>query len=102
METQARDHDAADIGTGRTGIEAVLAAARMGMDTVCMTVSLDAAGGMPCKMAIDGTARTAWCGNWTSWVRGCALRKKRMGKRAGRRICPGGSIEIKGEYTIWR
>ncbi|HCI22222.1 MAG TPA: hypothetical protein DE176_06760, partial [Clostridiales bacterium] len=40
--------DIAVIGAGHAGIEAALAAARMGMETICLTVSLDAVGNMPC------------------------------------------------------
>lgn len=57
LETQARDHDVADIGIGQTGIETALAAARMGMDTVCVTVSLDAVGDMLCSPAMGGTGK---------------------------------------------
>lgn len=35
------------IGAGHAGIEAALAAARLGLDTVCFTISLDAVGNMP-------------------------------------------------------
>ena len=37
------------IGAGHAGIEAALAAARMGVDTVLFTISLDAVGNMPCN-----------------------------------------------------
>ena len=49
--------DIAVIGAGHAGIEAALAAARLGMDTVCFTVSLDAVGNMPCNPAIGGTGK---------------------------------------------
>ena len=45
------------IGAGHAGIEAALAAARLGLDTVCFTVSLDAVGNMPCNPAIGGTGK---------------------------------------------
>ena len=45
------------IGAGHAGIEAALAAARLGADTVCFTVSLDAVGNMPCNPAIGGTGK---------------------------------------------
>ena len=50
-------YDVAVIGAGHAGIEAALAAARMGMETICLTVSLDAVGNMPCNPAIGGTGK---------------------------------------------
>ena len=49
--------DIAVIGAGHAGIEAALAAARLGLDTVCFTISLDAVGNMPCNPAIGGTGK---------------------------------------------
>ena len=49
--------DIAVIGAGHAGIEAALAAARLGLDTVCFTVNLDSVGNMPCNPAIGGTAK---------------------------------------------
>ena len=40
--------DIAVIGAGHAGIEAALAAARLGLDTVCFSVNLDSIGNMPC------------------------------------------------------
>ncbi|MBR7096068.1 MAG: tRNA uridine-5-carboxymethylaminomethyl(34) synthesis enzyme MnmG [Clostridia bacterium] len=45
------------IGAGHAGIEAALAAARMGRDTILFTLSLDAVGNMPCNPSIGGTAK---------------------------------------------
>ena len=45
------------IGAGHAGIEAALAAARMGIDTLLFTLSLDAVGNMPCNPSIGGTAK---------------------------------------------
>lgn len=49
--------DIAVIGAGHAGIEAALAAARLGMDTVCFSVNLDSVGNMPCNPAIGGTGK---------------------------------------------
>ena len=49
--------DIAVVGAGHAGIEAALAAARMGMDTICFTVNLDSVGNMPCNPAIGGTGK---------------------------------------------
>ncbi len=49
--------EVAVIGAGHAGIEAALAAARLGMDTVCFTVNLDSVGNMPCNPAIGGTGK---------------------------------------------
>ena len=45
------------IGAGHAGIEAALAAARMGVDTVLFTTNLDAIGNMPCNPSIGGSAK---------------------------------------------
>ena len=45
------------IGAGHAGIEAALAAARMGVDTVLFTTNLDAVGNMPCNPSIGGSAK---------------------------------------------
>ncbi len=49
--------DVAVVGAGHAGIEAALASARLGMDTVCFTVNLDSVGNMPCNPAIGGTGK---------------------------------------------
>ena len=45
------------IGAGHAGIEAALASARIGVDTVLFTTSLDAVGNMPCNPSIGGSAK---------------------------------------------
>ena len=49
--------DIAVIGAGHAGIEAALAAARLGMHTILFTINLDAVGNMPCNPAIGGTGK---------------------------------------------
>ena len=49
--------DVAVIGAGHAGIEAALAAARLGMETIIFTINLDAVGNMPCNPAIGGTGK---------------------------------------------
>ena len=53
----AHDCDVAVIGAGHAGIEAALAAARLGCSTVMFTISLDWIGNMPCNPSIGGTAK---------------------------------------------
>ncbi len=45
------------VGAGHAGIEAALACARLGLDTVLFTMSLDAVGNMPCNPSIGGTGK---------------------------------------------
>ena len=49
--------DIAVIGAGHAGIEAALAAARLGMNTILFTINLDTVGNMPCNPAIGGTGK---------------------------------------------
>ena len=49
--------DVAVIGAGHAGIEAALAAARLGLQTILFTINLDAVGNMPCNPAIGGTGK---------------------------------------------
>ncbi|MCD7859393.1 MAG: tRNA uridine-5-carboxymethylaminomethyl(34) synthesis enzyme MnmG [Firmicutes bacterium] len=49
--------DVAVVGAGHAGIEAGLAAARLGLKTIVFTINLDAVGNMPCNPAIGGTGK---------------------------------------------
>ena len=49
--------DVAVIGAGHAGIEAALAAARLGMHTILFTINLDTVGNMPCNPAVGGTGK---------------------------------------------
>lgn len=51
------DYDVAVIGAGHAGIEAGLAAARLGCKTAVFTINLDSVGNMPCNPSIGGTAK---------------------------------------------
>ncbi len=53
----AGECDVAVIGAGHAGIEAALAAARLGEKTILFTINLDAVGNMPCNPAIGGTGK---------------------------------------------
>ena len=49
--------DVAVIGAGHAGIEAALAAARLGCHTILFTINMDAVGNLPCNPAIGGTGK---------------------------------------------
>ena len=49
--------DVAVVGAGHAGIEAALACARLGLETVIFTLSLDLVGNMPCNPSIGGTGK---------------------------------------------
>ena len=57
MSYQMECYDVAVIGAGHAGVEAALAAARLGAKTVIFTLSLDAIANMPCNPSIGGTAK---------------------------------------------
>ena len=49
--------EVAVIGAGHAGIEAALAAARLGLNTILFTINLDAVANLPCNPAIGGTGK---------------------------------------------
>ncbi len=51
------EYDIAVIGAGHAGVEAALAAARLGTRTILFTLSLDSIANMPCNPSIGGTAK---------------------------------------------
>lgn len=57
MTYYAGDYDVAVIGAGHAGIEAALAAARLGCHTAIFTINMDAVGNCPCNPSIGGTAK---------------------------------------------
>lgn len=57
MNYVAGKYDVAIIGAGHAGIEAALAAARLGVKVVIFTVNMDAVGNCPCNPSIGGTAK---------------------------------------------
>lgn len=57
MDYYAGKFDVAVIGAGHAGIEAALAAARLGTKVVCFTVNLDWIGNMACNPSIGGTSK---------------------------------------------
>lgn len=50
-------YDIAVIGAGHAGVEAALAASRLGLRTILFTLTLDAVANMPCNPSIGGTAK---------------------------------------------
>ena len=57
MGYEAGKYDVAVIGAGHAGIEAGLAAARLGCRTAVFTINMDAVGNCPCNPSIGGTAK---------------------------------------------
>ena len=57
MEEYLENYDVAVVGAGHAGIEAALAAARLGLKTVIFSISLDAIANLPCNPSIGGTAK---------------------------------------------
>lgn len=57
MSFEALKTRVAVIGAGHAGIEAALAAARMGVDCVLFTMNLDAVANLPCNPSIGGSAK---------------------------------------------
>lgn len=57
MEYFAKEFDIAVIGAGHAGIEAALASARLGAETVVFTINMDWVGNLPCNPSIGGTSK---------------------------------------------
>ncbi|GAF23300.1 MULTISPECIES: tRNA uridine-5-carboxymethylaminomethyl(34) synthesis enzyme MnmG [Shouchella] len=57
MNYQADSFDVIVIGAGHAGVEAGLAAARMGSNTLMLTLNLDAIAYMPCNPSVGGPAK---------------------------------------------
>ncbi|MDE6539865.1 MAG: tRNA uridine-5-carboxymethylaminomethyl(34) synthesis enzyme MnmG [Ruminococcus sp.] len=57
MSYKMGSFDVAVVGAGHAGVEAALAAARLGCRTVMFTISLDQIANMPCNPSIGGTAK---------------------------------------------
>ena len=57
MMFEAGNADVIVVGAGHAGIEAALAAARLGLEVICFTTTLDFVGNMPCNPAVGGTGK---------------------------------------------
>ncbi|MCD6435892.1 MAG: tRNA uridine-5-carboxymethylaminomethyl(34) synthesis enzyme MnmG [Clostridiales bacterium] len=57
MEKSAGKYDVIVIGAGHAGVEAALAAARMGAKTILFSINLDSVAMMPCNPSIGGTGK---------------------------------------------
>lgn len=57
MPYEMEPYDIAVIGAGHAGVEAALAAARLGVKTALFTLTLDGVANMPCNPSIGGTAK---------------------------------------------
>ena len=51
------NYEIAVVGAGHAGCEAALAAARLGMKTIILTINLDSIANLPCNPSIGGTAK---------------------------------------------
>ncbi|WP_276356527.1 tRNA uridine-5-carboxymethylaminomethyl(34) synthesis enzyme MnmG [Cohnella caldifontis] len=57
MGYKAGDYDVIVIGAGHAGVEAALASARMGCETLLLTINLDMVAFMPCNPSVGGPAK---------------------------------------------
>src|ERR1044072_8759328 len=57
MFVYPKHYDVVVLGAGHAGVESALAAARMGCQTLLLTINIDTIGQMPCNPAIGGLAK---------------------------------------------
>ncbi|WP_033152520.1 tRNA uridine-5-carboxymethylaminomethyl(34) synthesis enzyme MnmG [Pseudobutyrivibrio ruminis] len=57
MSVVEESYDVVVVGAGHAGCEAALASARMGLNTICFTVSMDSVALMPCNPNIGGSSK---------------------------------------------
>lgn len=56
-KTVEENYDVAVVGAGHAGCEAALACARLGLETICFTVSIESIALMPCNPNIGGSSK---------------------------------------------
>ena len=57
MAVMEETYDVVVVGAGHAGCEAALASARLGMETIMFTVSMDSVALMPCNPNVGGTSK---------------------------------------------
>ena len=58
---ESNEYDVIVVGAGHAGVEAALAAARMGEKTLLLTINLDMVAFMPCNPSVGGPEREPLC-----------------------------------------
>ena len=68
MPAIEENYDVVIVGAGHAGCEAALACARLGLETIIFTVSVDSIALMPCNPNIGGSSKgTSYPGNRCAW-----------------------------------
>ncbi len=68
LYTYPKVYDVIVCGAGHAGVEAAMAAARLGCETAILTQNLDTITQMSCNPAIGGLAKGTWFGRSMPWV----------------------------------
>lgn len=59
MPNLKEEYDIVVVGAGHAGCEAALACARLGLETICFTVSVESIAMMPCNPNVGGRLQGA-------------------------------------------
>ena len=68
MPVVKENYDVCIVGAGHAGCEAALACARLGLETILFTISIESVAMMPCNPNIGAVPKDTWCAKLMHWA----------------------------------